>query len=161
MSVALAAALIAGNGEGRVGSRAAYYCTSKIGGWLSKLRPVHHASVAICPAGESPTVIRATVRPLAPPGLLPNRDVLVPFWYRTVPQRTQREITAIIRWSAEKDLKNRRKQRARNSAAIRLPVAHTGLSTRSSRVTSGRIARYFLQIAYSVLGWCALETQIC
>ncbi len=36
----------------------AYYCTSKIGGVVPHVGKLHHASVAICPAGEPPVLLR-------------------------------------------------------------------------------------------------------
>ena len=34
----------------------AYVCDSEIGGKIRKVGPLHHTSVAICPAGEKPTI---------------------------------------------------------------------------------------------------------
>jgi hypothetical protein len=36
----------------------AYYCTSRIAGILPQIGKLHHASVAICPAGEPPVLLR-------------------------------------------------------------------------------------------------------
>ncbi len=39
-------------------SNSAYVCNSKIGGTVPQIGPVHHSSVAICPAGQNPTTVQ-------------------------------------------------------------------------------------------------------
>lgn len=37
----------------------AWLCHSRVGGWVPRLGPLHHTSVAICPCGELPVVVVA------------------------------------------------------------------------------------------------------
>src|SRR5262245_20557884 len=49
----------AGSGQ----SLAAYQCTSRIAGAIPNVSAIHHASVAICPSGQNPTLANHTNNP--------------------------------------------------------------------------------------------------
>jgi hypothetical protein len=51
-------ALLAAGARAPAQEATAYYCTSKIGGGVPHIGKLHHASVAICPCGEAPVLLR-------------------------------------------------------------------------------------------------------